>query len=236
LLDDLVIGYLDVNAVVGAQASGTPVNLHHLTGAFPDLEPVAYPIGAADLQRNARDQTAEKILSGKAEDDSGDSRPSEQSFELTLGVVAEAQHHQQRNEEDTEGKDLAEQFGNGRVLAPFEPGIPNVAVDERNHDRGAQKHECGTKVFTPIGTYTIGADRRVRGEREAKDLEKNAELDTSLALKNPPQRERAEVSDEKREHRRWCAITFDQCVKHRRRSLFKNRSRNKRRKPISAAQ
>src|SRR5438105_13143808 len=53
LPDDLAVWNVEVNAVVGAQTGGAPVDLHVFGKALADLSPVADPNGPATLIRNA---------------------------------------------------------------------------------------------------------------------------------------------------------------------------------------
>ena len=50
LPDDLVVGNVEINGVIGAQTGGAPVDLHHFGEAIADLQPVADLVGPADLQ------------------------------------------------------------------------------------------------------------------------------------------------------------------------------------------
>src|SRR5204863_277219 len=74
------IGNGEVNSVVRPQPGRAPVDLHHLGEPVLDIEPVPDFVGLADLQRDARDDSPEKILGRKADDDRDNSGAGEQAF------------------------------------------------------------------------------------------------------------------------------------------------------------
>ena len=57
--DDFVVWNVEVNTVVCTQAGGAPVDLHDFGEAIAHLQPVAYLVGPANLQRDAGKDSAE---------------------------------------------------------------------------------------------------------------------------------------------------------------------------------
>src|SRR5205085_8359875 len=95
LPNDLVVRDVEIDIVVSAQPGGTPVDLHHFGETFADLEPVTDFVWSADLQRNAGDNAAEKILTGETNQDGCDSRGGQKPGQPAAGVVAVPKHTQE---------------------------------------------------------------------------------------------------------------------------------------------
>ena len=99
-IDDLVANHLvvrdvEINVVIGAQPSRTPVDLPHFGKALAHLQPVADLVRPVNLNRYAADDPSEEILPSETDDDCDDAGAREQSFQLRLGVIAEAQDKKQ---------------------------------------------------------------------------------------------------------------------------------------------
>jgi hypothetical protein len=48
--------------------------------------------------------------------------------------------------------------------------IPDVAIDQCDHERGAQKNGGSADVVAPTSVYAIGGNRGVEGERKGEEL------------------------------------------------------------------
>ncbi len=99
-IDDLVANHLvirdvEINVVIRTQPRRTPVNLHHFGKALAHLQPVADFVGPVNLDRYAANDPSEQILPSKTDDDRNDAGAREQSFQLPLSVIAEAQDKKQ---------------------------------------------------------------------------------------------------------------------------------------------
>src|ERR1700719_2701201 len=109
-LDDLVVGNVEINGVVGAQPRRTPVDLSDLAVSVANLQPVADFVWSVNLQRHSGDDSAEQILAGDAEDDHSDARTGEQTLQLTFRVIADAEHQEQRDQKDQCAEYLAQKM------------------------------------------------------------------------------------------------------------------------------
>ena len=186
LPDDLVIRNVEINVVVGAQAGGAPVDLHDFGEAIAHLQPVAHFVGPADLQRDAGNNSAEKILSGKAEDDGRDAGAGEKALELGFSVINEAEDEKQRDEENEESNHLAQEMRNGRLPLLFEIIIPEVTIDESDHHDGAHENKHGADVLPKLQRHAVGPDRRVKGCGDAEQLEQHTQPHARPALQERP--------------------------------------------------
>ena len=139
LADDLIVRDIEVNAVVGAQTGGAPVDLHDLGVILADVQPVPDLVGPVDLQRHPGNDAAEQILPGETDDDGDDARARQEALEFAVGVIAGPENNEQGDQEKQEGRDFTQEVGNRRLLSPFEIKIPDVTVDEGDDDGGAQQ-------------------------------------------------------------------------------------------------
>src|SRR4030095_9776257 len=109
-----------------------PVDLHDLGKAFTDLEPIAYFVGLVDLHRHAGNDTAEKILGRKGEDDGSGAGSREKTAQLALGVIAKAKHKEEGDQENYERDQFPQKLWDDRLAALFEIKIPEIAIDQRD--------------------------------------------------------------------------------------------------------
>src|SRR5205823_8799849 len=136
LPDNFVVWNVEVDTVVSTQTSGAPVDLHDFGEAFANLQPVAHPKGPANLQLDAGDDSAEKVLPGKAENDSGDPRPGEKALELGFSVIAEAEDEKKSDEKNEEAKDSGKKGGVGGWRLLLEVEVQEKRVREGENEGG----------------------------------------------------------------------------------------------------
>ena len=79
----------------------------------------------------------------------------------------------------------------------FKIKIPEITIDQCNHDPGAEESESGAGVVAQGQRNAIDPDRGVEGEREGKQLEENAKGHPSPPLQEPSQRKRDEEGRDK---------------------------------------
>src|ERR1700686_2644061 len=85
LFNDLVVWNVEIDGVVRAQPGRGPVNLHHFSETLAELQPVAQARGPVNWKRHAGHDPAEKILTGKTENDRGPPGAGQQPGQPTLG-------------------------------------------------------------------------------------------------------------------------------------------------------
>src|SRR5262249_31108337 len=135
--------------VVRTKPGRTPVDLPHLSICVTHLQPIADFVGPVDLQRHAGNDAAEEILTGKAENECDKTGPDDDAFELALGVITEAEHEKQRDQKQNERDEFAQKMRNRRLLAPPKVKIPDVTINQRDHQRGTQKYRGRAEVNAP---------------------------------------------------------------------------------------
>src|SRR5690348_9597903 len=124
----LVVRNVEVNGVIGAQSSRTPIDLHHLSKTLTYLQPVADFVWTINLDRYATNNAGKKILTSEAEDNCDHSRTREQTFQLRFGMIAVAQNQQQYDQKNDPTDNLTEKMRDWRVPLLFEIKIPYVSV------------------------------------------------------------------------------------------------------------
>ena len=151
--------------------------------------------------RDAGNDSAKKILGGEAQDDGGDPGAGEQTAELGLSVISDAQDEEQRDQVNKERDDLAEKMGNGR--APFFPPItlPEVAIEECDDENGAEEKDGDADMVAPVCLHSVESGGGVKRERQAEKLEENAEAHARPALKEAADRESGEKRPDENDHR-----------------------------------
>jgi len=99
-----------------------------------ERQPIAYAKRPANLQLNAGNNSSEKVLSGKTDNDSDDARTREKPLELGFSMIAEAEDEQKSDEENQQGKDLAQNVRNGGLPLLFEVEVPEKMIGERDDE------------------------------------------------------------------------------------------------------
>jgi hypothetical protein len=180
-----------------------------------DVEPIADLVGLADLQGDARDDSAEQILSSKTEDDGGDSGAGQDAFELSLGMIPDAKDKEERDEVNKERDDLPEKMGNGRPPLSFPIQIPEVAIEKRDDEGGAEEEEEGADVVPPVGLDAVEPHRGVKSEGETEELEEDPERNAGAALEEPANAQRREKRRDENNNRHERFLRLDE-LQHQR--------------------
>src|ERR1700704_6340856 len=103
----------------------------------------------------------------------------------------------------------------GRAPLSFPVTIPEVAIDEGDYERGAEKEERSADVIAPVGFHAVERRGGVKREREAEKLEENAEAHAGLALEETAEGERGEISRDENDRRHERLLGLEE-LQHRR--------------------
>src|SRR5207248_10501879 len=185
---DRVVRNVEVSPVVGSEPRRAPVDFHDFGEAVLDVEPVAHFVRPADLQRDAGDDSAEKILRREAKDDGEDARAGEKTLELRFGVVNNAQHDQERDKVNEKRNDLTEELGNRGLTFLFEVDVPEVTIEERHDESSSEEDGGGIDMFAPFDVHAVEKDRGVECQGETEELERNTEAHAGAPLQKPTDR------------------------------------------------
>ena len=91
-------------------------------------------------------------------------------------------------------------FGIDGLAALLEVEIPEIAIDQRDHDAGAEQGERGADVVPLAQIDPVNPDGGVESEGEREELEEDAEAHAGAAFQQPPDGERDEKGrDENRD-------------------------------------
>ena len=85
-------------------------------------------------------------------------------------MITDAQDDEQGDEKNKERDDFAQKMRDRGSLALLEIKIPDVAIDQCDHERGAQKNGGRADVIAPTSVYAIGGQGSVEGERKGEEL------------------------------------------------------------------
>src|SRR5947207_9964856 len=90
---------------------------------------------------------------------------------------------------------------NCRPSSFLEIEIPDVAIDQSNDERGAQKNNRCSHVVPPICVDAIDRDRGVKRESQAKEPEEKPQANACPLFKKPADRECDKKSPDEYDHR-----------------------------------
>src|SRR4029077_6485157 len=189
---------------------------------------VAHPKGVANLQLNAGNNSSEKVLSGKTDNDSDDARTREKALELRFSVIAEAEDEQKSDEENQQGKDLAQNVRNGGLPLLLEIEVPEKMIGERDNESRAEQDEGSADVPAPVGVDAINGDGGIKRQGEAENLEEKSQRHLRAPFEQSAESEGKEVSENKRDGRRDRALRANKGLDHQHSILPINRHWNKR--------
>src|SRR5436190_12299895 len=96
----LVVWDVEIDVVVGAEPSGTPIDLTHFAVGVAHFQPIADLVRPIDLDRYAANDPCKEILPREAQDDCNNAGTCQQAFQLGLGVIAVTQNEKQYDQED----------------------------------------------------------------------------------------------------------------------------------------
>jgi len=167
-------------------------------------------------------------LSGKTDNDSDDARTREKALELGFSVIAEAEDKQKSDEENQEGKDLAQNVRNGGLPLLLEVEVPEKMIGERDNESRAEQDEGSTDVPAPVGVDTINGDGGIKRQGETENLEEESQWHVCAAFEKATESECNEVGEDKRDGGRGSALRANEGLNHRHPILPINRQRNKR--------
>jgi hypothetical protein len=179
------------------------------------------------LQLNSGDDSAEKVLSGEAKNNGGNSRPGEKTFQLSFGVIAETKDKQKRDEKDEKGKYLADNVWDGCLSFLLKVGFPEIMVDERDKESGAEEDKSSAHMFAPIALKAVHADRYVKGEGEAENLEEKSKWRAGAAFEKPTQSQGHEIGQDEGDKGGGGALRANERLDHRHPILAIKSPRNK---------
>jgi hypothetical protein len=180
------------------------------------------------LQLNAGDNSSEKVLSGKTDNDSDDARTREKALELGFSVIAEAEDKQKSDEENQEGKDLAQNVRNGGLPLLLEVEVPEIMVRESDDESRTKQDQRGANVLAPIGLDAINGDGGIEREGETEGLEEQSKRHLRAPFEKATESECDEVGEDKRDGGGGSALRANEGLNHRHPILPINRQRNKR--------
>src|SRR4029077_1258992 len=118
--------------------------------------------------------------------------------QLSRGVITNAQHDKERDEENDQRKHLAQKMWNGRLPLLLEIEIPKIAIDEADNDDRAEKNESGANVIAPVGLNPIDGNRGIKGEGETEKLKGESKRNVRAPLEKAAEAERHEIGKDKR--------------------------------------
>ena len=78
----------------------------------------------------------------------------------------------------------------GGLFALFKVQVPDVAIDQSDNDCRAKKHEHCADVIPKFGRNSVNPHRRVKGQRETEESEKETELNACPSLEKTADGER----------------------------------------------
>ena len=168
----------------------------------------------ANLQLNAGNNSSEKVLSGKTDNDSDDARTREKALELGFSVIAEAEDKQKSDEENQQGKDLAQNVRNGRLPLLFEVEVPQVPVNECDDDDSACQDEQRGDVMLQLHRQPVRPDGGVKGRGDTKQLEEHTETHTRPPLEKTADGECEKERHEKNKNRDRGSLRLGQSGEH----------------------
>src|SRR5438270_6911764 len=96
--------------------------------------------------------------------------------------------------------------------------IPDVAIDQGNDERGAQKKPRCSHVVAPIGVDAIDRDRGVKRESQAKEPEEKPQANACPLFKKPTDCERNKKGPDEYDHRHGRSLGVEP-VEHLGRSI-----------------
>ena len=211
---ELVIRDVEVDPVVGAKADRAPVDFHDLGVSDPDLQPVTDAEGSIDLKRSAGNDPPEEVLAGEAEDDGDDPGSGEEGLQLALRMVSDAEDNEDCDEKDEQRHDFADEMRDWDLPALFEIEIPDVTIDQRHENAGAEEKEHGPHVVSPRGMNSGVNNGCVKGENQAEKLERRTEADSGATFEKTPDPERDEEAADKNNDNGGRVLGFEECGKH----------------------
>ena len=179
------------------------------------------------MQLNTGNNSAEKVLSGKAENDSGDARTREKALELGFSVIAEAEDEKKSDEKNDEGEDLAQNVRDRCLPLLFEVEVPEIMVRESDDERRTKQDQRGANVLAPIGLDAINGDGGIEREGETEGLEEQSKRHLRAPFEKATESEGNEVGKDKRDGGRGSALGANEGLNHRHPILPINRQWNK---------
>ena len=90
------------------------------------------------MQLNPRNDSPEKVLSSKTQNDGGNAGAGEESFKLGFSVIAVAEDEKKSDEKNQEGEDLAQNVRDGCLPFPLEVEVPEKMIGERDNESRAE--------------------------------------------------------------------------------------------------
>ena len=103
-------------------------------------------------------------------------------------MVADAEHEQQRDKENDERDQLAEELRDHGLAPLFDIKIPEIAIDERDHDPGAEEGERGADVVAVAQVDPVNPERGVESQSEREELEDHSKANAGPALQQSADR------------------------------------------------
>src|SRR5438034_5058984 len=98
--------------------------------------------------------------------------------------------------------------------------IPDVAIDQGDNERGAQKNHRCSHMVPPIGVDAIDRDRGVKRERQAKEPEEKSKANAGSLFQKPADRECDKKSPDEYDHRHGRSLGIEP-IEHLGRSISK---------------
>jgi hypothetical protein len=130
-------------------------------------------------------------------------------------MVSDAQDKEERDQVNKERDDLSEKMGNGRAPLSFPIQIPEVAIEKRDNEGGAEEEEEGADVVSPIGLDAVEPHRGVKRESETEELEEHAERNAGAALEEPANAQTREKRRDENDYRHERFLRLDE-LQHQR--------------------
>jgi len=180
------------------------------------------------LQLDAGNDSAEKILSGKTENDGGDARAGEEALELGFSVINETEDKQKSDEENEEGKHFAQNVRDGCLLLFLEVEIPEIMIGKCDDESRTEQDQGSAHVLAPIGLDAINGDGSIEREGETEDLEEQSKRHLRAPFEKATESKCNEVGEDKRDDGRGSTLRANEGLNHRRPILPINRQWNKR--------
>ena len=195
--DNGFVGDIEVDIVGVAESSGAPIDLEDFGVLIFDDQPVAWLEGFSDFEGDTRDDIAEEILHGKADDPDDDGGTENHSLDIL--PIDGADDEDDRSDDGQNGEDLAKKLGGRLVPFLFVPEFPEVAFKDGDGEEGAKEDGCGAAEFEKfVAINELGIkdfERDPEGEDYAEALIKDAKFDAGVAFENFAEGDGENVND-----------------------------------------
>src|SRR6266853_3333446 len=190
MANHLVVRDIEINAVVCAQPRRAPVNLHYFGKALAHLQPVTDFVGPVNLDRYAADDPGKQILPRKSDDDCDYPGAREQAFQLRFGVITGTQDKEKRDQKNDPADNLTKKMRDQCLPFLFEIEIPNVPIDQSDHERCAQQDNGCADMISPGRVHAVKSEGGVERKRQTEEPEQEPKPHTCAPFQKPANRNR----------------------------------------------